>query len=193
MVFDWKNNKEEALANGIKRVETFGQTQVVMTSVNGAVEGHTFRNFPELEFEDGAIITGCTFEDCGTISAYECNFHRCTFRRVEFVFSVRSKIINSKFCELICDNDMLISLEDSELKHCTFDDIELRGDSYLCDGVGDSWIKAGRFSNIRTSRADKEIANCEETVGKVFKKKKKFCIIEEDSCTGLDSIQVLAE
>ena len=51
MVFDWKNNKEEALANGIKRVETFGQTQVVMTSVNGPWKVTPFAIFRNLSLK----------------------------------------------------------------------------------------------------------------------------------------------
>ena len=49
-------------------------------------------------------------------------------------------------------------------------------------------IEHSSFSNIRTSREDKEIIICEQTVGKIFKKKKQFCIVDEDSCTGLNCI-----
>lgn len=188
MIFDWKNNKQEALKNGICEEQIFSVTRIVMKATDGVVAHHTFRNFEKLEFEEGTRIEDCVFEDCGDITFDECKVDDCSFSRIETIFSARSNFTNSQFKELVCDNDMIISLEDSEISHCSFDDVELREDSYLCDGVGTSWIEHSSFSNIRTSREDKEIIICEETVGKIFKKKKQFCIVDEDSCTGLNCI-----
>ncbi len=188
MIFDWKNSKEEALANGIYEKEIFTTIYIMMKATNKVVAHHTFRNFEKLEFEEGTLIEDCVFEDCGTITFDECRIENCSFARIDTIFSTRSNFTNSNFRELVCENDMVISLEDSEISHCSFEDVELREDSYLCDGVGTSWIEHSSFSNIRTSREDKEIIICEETVGKNFKRKKQFCIIDEDTCTGLACI-----
>lgn len=188
MIFDLKNNKQEAMKNGICEEQIFSVTRFVMKATDGIVAHHTFRNFEKLEFEEGTRIEDCVFEDCGDISFDECKINACCFSRINAIFSVRSNFTNSQFKELVCDNDMIISLEDSEISHCSFYDVELREDSYICDGVGTSWIEHSSFSRIRTSREDKEIIICEETVGKIFKKKKQFCIVDEDSCTGLDCI-----
>lgn len=193
MIFDWKSNKDDALQNGNSEKQIFSTTQVTMCSKNKVVSNHTFRNFDKLEFEEGMLIKDCVFEDCGNITFDECRIDNCTFKNISTIFSVRSNFTNSEFRELICDNDMIISLEDSEISHCSFYKVELREDSYLCDGVGTSWIEHSKFSHIRTSREDKEIIICEETVGKIFKRKKQFCIIDEQTCTGLECIVNLDE
>lgn len=188
MIFDWKNNKDDALQNGISEKQIFSTTRITMCPKNKVVSNHTFRNFEQLEFEEGTLVKDCVFEDCGDITFDECRIDNCIFKNITTIFSVRSNFTNSEFRELICDNDMIISLEDSEISHCNFYEVELREDSYLCDGVGTSWIEYSKFSHIRTSREDKEIIICEETIGKIFKRKKQFCIIDEDTCTGLECI-----
>lgn len=188
MVYDWKNNKDDALKNGIYEKKIYSVVRITMAAENKVVAHHTFRNFEHLDFEEGTLIEDCIFENCGSISFDECRIDGCTFTHVDTIFTVHSNITNSQFKELVCDNDMIISLEDSEISYCNFDDIELCNDSYLCDGVGTSLIEHSSFSHIRTSREDKEIIICEETVGKIFKKKKQFCIVDQDSCTGLNCI-----
>lgn len=188
MIFDWKNNKEEALQNGICEKQIFSDSCITMCANDNLISNHTFRNFEKLEFEEGTLIENCVFEDCGNITFDECRIDNCTFKKISTIFSVQSNFTNSEFRELVCNNDMIISLEDSEVSHCSFNEIELRKNSYLCDGVGTSWIEYSNFSRIRTSREDREIIICEEMVGKIFKHKKQFCIIDEDTCVGLEQI-----
>lgn len=188
MIFDWKNNRQEALSNGMYEAKVFNLVDIVMKAVDGKVSHHTFKNFDKLKFEEGTCIEDCVFEDCGDITFDENNVKGCTFKRISTIFSTRSSFEDSSFSELYCENDMIISLEDTEITDCSFDDVELQNDSYLCDGVGTSWLESCAFSRIRTSREDKEIIFCEETVGKIFKRKKQFCIVDEDSCTGLECI-----
>jgi hypothetical protein len=188
MIFDWKNDKEVALANGIYKEKIYSVTRITMKATDGVVAYHTFRNFEKLEFEDGTKIVDCVFEDCGDITFDECAIEGCTFKRVETVFLTRSSVNNCSFSELVCDNDLILSVEDTTIAQCRFDDVELRNNSYLCDGVGTSWVEQCNFSHIRSSRDDKEIIHCEETVGKIFKRKKEFCIVDKDSCTGLNCI-----
>lgn len=188
MIFDWKNNKEEALANGICEEDIFSVVRVVMKSPNGEVSHQTFRNFCKLEFEEGTRIVDCVFEDCGDITFDECTIEGCSFKHIDTIFLTRSSVTGSRFHELVCDNDLIISLEDTTLSGCEFEDVVLCNDSYLCDGVGTSWIEGCKFVYIRTSREDKEIIHCEETVGKIFKRKKQFNIVDADTCTGLDCV-----
>jgi hypothetical protein len=49
MIFDWKNGKEETLANGIYEKEIFMTTYIMMRATNKIVAHHTFRNFDKLE------------------------------------------------------------------------------------------------------------------------------------------------
>ena len=188
MIFDWKNNKDEALANGIYERTILSVTDLMMGTADKLVAHHTFRNFDKLEFEEGTLILNCTFEDCGDITFDECRIESCTFARLNTVFFIRCGVTNSTFRELVCDNDMVVSLEDAEVSHCTFEDVELREGAYLCDGVGSSWIQHSRFSDVRTDREDKEIIICEETTGRIFKQTRRICIVDEDTCTGLDAV-----
>ena len=188
MIFDWKNNKEEALANGVYEKNILSVGLVMMKATKNVVAHHTFCNFEKLEFEEGTLIEDCIFEDCGTITFNECRIENCSFARIELIYSTDDCFSNSKFSELVCDDDTILALENTEITHCSFDDVELREDSYLCDGVGTSWIEHSSFSNIRTGRDDKEIIICEETVGKIFKRKEQFCIVDEETCIGLDCI-----
>jgi hypothetical protein len=64
----------------------------------------------------------------------------------------------------------------------------LENNSYLCDAVGDVYVSACKFSRIRTDRKDKKLFHCVETVGRFYKRKKEFDILDEESCTGLEWI-----
>lgn len=185
MLYDW-NNKVEALNNGITEDQLFGTPRIRFHAENGSVKNHTFRNFPRLEFEEDMLITDCIFENCGSIIFDECRVDSCAFSHLDTIFLTNSVVSNCKFTDLSCDNDTLISLEASKIHHCAFDKIYLTNEAFLCDGVGDCWIDHCSFTNIQTDRQDHELVNCEEITGKIFKKKKKkFCIIDEDTCTGI--------
>ena len=193
MVFDWKNNKEEALANGIYEKTDFSTVKVMMSATGKVVAHHTFRNFEKLAFEEGTLIVDCRFEDCGTIDLDACRIENCSFTRTDMIFVIQSNVTNSKFQELVCHDELVIGLEDSQISYCSFEDVELREDSYLCSAVGACGIDNSSFSNIRTSREDKEIVICEEMVGKLFKRKKRFCIVDEATCRGFSQIASLED
>lgn len=188
MVFDWKENKDEALRNGICEEQIFSKTNIVMKAENGRVENHTFRNFPKLEFKPDTLVENCVFEDCGDITFDRCKVNGCVFQRIETIFGDNSTFSKSKFQEIFCDNDLIISLEDGEISHCVFEDIELRNDAYLCVGYGNPWVEYCVFNRISTTRADRELFHCEDTVGKFFKMKKEYCIVDEETCEGLPTI-----
>ena len=186
MVFDWESNHEEALSNGI-----YEKRDVLMRSTNRVVAHHTFRNFKKLKFEVGTLIEDCVFENCGTICFDDCRIEGCAFTRIGTVFCAYCDLNNTRFDTLLCSNDMIIDLECSEISYCRFENVELRSGAYLCNGDADSVIEHCEFSNIRTERDDKEIFNGEEIVGTIFKRLKRFSIVREDTCTGLDCVIAL--
>jgi hypothetical protein len=190
MVFDWINNREEALRNGIEERDLFA-IEPTMTTKDGVVKNHTFRNFDTLTFDENVKIEDCVFEDCRIITIDTCSVNRCEFVNSGVIFLRDAEVIESTFKDSISDADTLVSLEDSIIRGCTFQNIKLLNDSYLCDGVGNSWIESTCFNNISTGRQDCEIINCEETVGKLFKRTKKFCIIDESSCKGLEQVNCI--
>ena len=187
MLYDWKNNKEDALKNGItEEIILDCYSKIVMNAADGVVAHHTFRNFDRLIFEQGTLLEDCIFEDCTELQLDECQIHNCVFQRVDTIFAIDSIFVNSKFTELACEDDMvLIDLTDSKISHCSFDDIELGEESCLCSGTADSWIEYCRFTNIHTYEEEQDIFQCEKTVGKIFKRKKQLNMVDEDTCIGL--------
>ncbi len=152
------------------------------------ITGITFQGYPMLRIDD-LILEDCTFEDCHTVYFSDCKVNNCQFYGVETVYADRTPINGCDFEHLRCDNDCVLCLEDSEVSFCTFKDVELTNEAYLVDGVGDVWIESCSFENISTDRSDRELFFCEETVGKIFKKKVQFCIADTESCSGLDKVK----
>lgn len=145
----------------------------------------TFRNFPMLRIDD-LCLEGCSFENCHTVYLTDCTTHNCIFSGTQTIYADRTPISDSTFRQLICANDTAICLEDSEISGCTFRDVNLTNLSYLIRGVGDVWLQRCCFENIRTDRPDRELFFCEKTVGRIFKQQVQLCIVDTESCTGLD-------
>ena len=59
--------------------------------------------------------------------------------------------------------------------------------------MGDVWVESCSFENICTDRKDRERFLCEETVGKIFKKKVQFSIVDQASCKGLAGVRCTAD
>lgn len=59
--------------------------------------------------------------------------------------------------------------------------------------MGDVRVESCSFENICTERKDRELFFFEETVGKIFKKKVQFSIVDEASCKGLDGVRCTAD
>lgn len=152
------------------------------------VTGITFRNYPMLRVQD-LSLEDCVFENCHTVCFSDCKVDRCRFYGIETVFTDGTPIEGCDFEHLRCDNDCILGLESSEVSFCTFKDVELTNEAYLINGTGDVWIESCSFENISTDRKDRELFICEETVGKIFKKKVQFCIADTDSCSGLDKVK----
>jgi hypothetical protein len=152
------------------------------------ITGITFRGYPMLRIDD-LILEDCAFEDCHTVYFSDCKVNNCQFYGVETVYADRTPIDGCDFEHLRCDNDCVLCLEDSDVSFCTFKDVQLTNEAYLVDGVGDVWIESCSFENISTDRKDRELFFCEETAGKIFKKKVQFQIADTASCSGLDKVK----
>lgn len=153
------------------------------------VTGVTFRDYPMLRIDDLAL-EDCVFENCHTVCFADCKVEKCRFYGVETVYADRTPIGGCDFEQLRCDNDCVLCLEDSEVSFCSFKDVTLTNEAHLINGVGDVWIESCSFENISTDREDRELFFCEETVGKIFKKKVRFCIADTASCSGLEIVRV---
>lgn len=152
--------------------------------------GVLFRNYPELRIAE-LQVEGCAFENCRTVRFEDCSVEDCSFARIDTLYADRTPIVGSGFAHLRCDDDCVISLEDSNITQCAFQDVVLTEESYLIDATGDVWIEACIFENICTDREDRELFFCEEITGKLFKRKKQLCVVDEDSCTGLDKVRYI--
>lgn len=152
------------------------------------ITGITFKDYPLLRI-DNLALENCVFENCHSVYLSDCKVNNCRFYGVETVYADDTTIDGCDFEHLRCDNDCVLCLEDAKVSFCNFKDVELTNEAYLVNGAGDVWIESCSFENIRTDRQDRELFFCEETVGKIFKKKVQFCIADTASCRGLDNIQ----
>ena len=129
---------------------------------------------------------------CEEITIDEATVEDCIFDGFETLFPTSTRMDNCIIANVICENDCAISMEDGELTNISFENIDLKHDSYLIEGYGNPWVENSVFVNICTSREDYEIFHMEETKGKIFKKKVEFRFVDEDSCSGLELIPILS-
>lgn len=171
------------------------------------IDNCSFKNITgkiEVDTISGCSFTGCTyvtgtkiskssFTDCGNVSASSGYFRNCEFIHVKAVFATSSDIDNCKFQKIREDteDDGAIQIEDCKITHCSFDDVELRNNSYLVDGIGDACVEYCQFTNCRTDRDDGEICRGKIETGKLRKKMIEVDILRDDTCMGLDKIERL--
>lgn len=164
-------------------------------NITGKIEVDTISDcsFTGCAYVDGTEISGSTFTDCGNVSADNGYFRNCDFIHVENIIATSSDIDSCKFQKIRKDreDDGAIFLEDCKITHCSFDDIELRNNSYLVDGFGDACVEYCQFINCRTDRNDGEICRGKIETGKLRKKTIEVYILDDDTCTGLDTIEQL--
>lgn len=193
MVFDYNNTCETLRNNGEEFCFSTITDEFAECAQALECDGHTFRNFDTLSFGEHIHITNCVFENCRSITIDTGIVKNCSFCNSSLIILRDTEVFQSTFKDSVSDVDTLISLEDSKIWYSSFNNLKLLNDSYLCDGVGDSWIESCCFDQISTSRQDGCIINCEETVGKLFKKTKKFCIVDESSCKGLEQVNIIGD
>ena len=184
MVIDFKNGIQGENPCGVKIVDG------LLTASARTIEGVTFCNFPRIT-AIGCDFTNCAFENCHQISFTCGQIEGCRFHRLETLYLENSNLQDCELRHLWTDHHCVICLEDCSISGCTFKDMRLESNSYLCDAVGDVWVGKCKFSCIRTDRKDKKLFHCEETVGRIVKRKKEFDILDKESCTGLEWISGL--
>lgn len=85
MVFDWKNNREEALRNGIEEKQYFSVVEPTMKAQDGVIENHIFRNFDTPTFEYNVHIENCVFENCRSITFDDNVVKGCEFYNASLI------------------------------------------------------------------------------------------------------------
>ena len=193
-LIDWKNERDIALQQGVREESNilFKEPKLYLDIPRDPLMDYDIKNFPDLTIEDTRLLN-CTFVDCGQITFENCKLNGCSFRRVEKLYLNDTGISETEFVDLKCEEDCVISMEDGIISHSLFKDIELNKVAYLCDAVGDVWVEHCSFVNCRTDREDRELFHCEEIRGRIFKRKKEFDIVDNDTCTGLDTVRLIGE
>ena len=181
MVIDYKNGIQGENVQNVQIVDG------LLSSDGRTIENVTFCNFPRITAVN-KVFVNCAFEDCGVMTISGGKLKDCRLHRVDTLYLENANAEGCQFRHLRCEDDCVICLEDGEITDCSFADVVLKNESYLCDAVGDVWVSGCKFKYIRTDRKDKELFICEETAGKIFKRKKRYTIVDEESCTGLEWI-----
>ena len=143
------------------------------------------------EYDEGYKAETSQFFNCGDITISEASVTDCIFNNFETLYLTNVEMKSCLIQNVICKNDCAISMEDGEISEVSFENIELRNDSYLIEGYGVPWVGESVFMNIRTSREDKELFHMEEETGIIFKKTKEIQFVDEFSCSGLDLVTSL--
>lgn len=153
-----------------------------------------FENCKEVqigEYDEGYKAETSQFFNCGEITINEASVKDCIFNKFEILNLTNTTMKSCLVQNIVCENDCAICMEDGEISEVSFENIELRNDTYLIEGYGEPWVEDSVFLNIRTSRDDRELFHQEEIKGLIIKKKKEYCFVDEASCSGLDLVTVL--
>lgn len=140
------------------------------------------------DYSEDNKISASMFFDCDTIMLTDADVDDCIFKNFKTLYLTNCIMENGLVAAIECENDCAISMEDGSISDVSFENISLKNDSYLIEGFGEPWIENCVFLNVRTSREDKEIFHQEETKGKIFKRKKEYSFVDEESCSGLNLI-----
>lgn len=190
IVLDW-NEKEKAFESGIIREDnTWGDCRITVNVPKKLLKNIVFRNFDEI-FIDGERISDCGFENCGKLRISECKIDDCTFDKIGFITADETDFADSHFCNIYCRKDPVISIADGNFSRCSFENIELRKGAFLIEAFSDVWVDYCDFREIRTDEDDGDIFRCEETRGKIFKKTIEIQFVDEETCTGLEKVEII--
>ncbi len=180
-LIDWCSGRENLLSCGMS-----------VSAVNGTEEWSLdlqerciIRGFPLLKVRN-KNLKDCIFSHCVHVSLEDCSAEHCEFSRVDTVFLDNTQVLDSAFRHIRCSQGgFAISMEDSTLSDCVFSDITLENGCYLADGVGECLVENCCFEQVSTDREDGELFVCEETTGKLLRRKRRYDMVDRDSCTGL--------
>ena len=155
------------------------------------LQNHIFKDYPEITITAAQAVTGSTFENCGQITIEDQTITECKFINIDTLYVTNADVENCEFHKISCDQHTVICIEDGNISHCLFKDIELRNEAWLGDAVGDVLVDYCRFENISTDREDGELFHCEEERGFLFKRTKCFDVVDDRTCTGLEDICIV--
>lgn len=162
MIIDYKNNKEFALANGVKPENAFGE---VHFSQGKVVTDTTFCNFGHLCVEK-TIFENCTFENCQTVSFESCQIKNCNFKNVCSIEGARTNFYGCLFKECCSDGPLLTIDSYGQAKGCTFETITALGDQgyVIWSGYGKKheveMVVDCKFIDCQVESEDKELCHC---------------------------------
>ena len=89
--------------------------------------------------------------------------------------------------------EAVFNIERTEIKDCVFRDISLRNNAFLGSACAGDRVSRCHFESVFTDRADMILFDCEETEGSIFKRTIHYTVLDEDTCTGLDMINVIKQ
>lgn len=196
MIIDYTKGYEEAINRGILYLQTnplYDKPHIRLNEKVNKIEGITFLNFPLLEGEELSLI-GCSFENCGKVVLNDCEMEYCIFGCVDSLDFDDCIVENSKFLKLYAEAGEIITLTDSRISHCVFNDIVLNADNdweeetYLCIGTGDAWIDFCSFSNIQMDSEGCELFHYELPKKILRKKNIATSFVNIETCSGLDEV-----
>lgn len=150
-------------------------------------------------FEDCPIIyctalSNCTLINCGDINVDDGYISGCRFEELGSIFADSSDIVRCSFSHLRYsgpEDECLIILSDCRMQDCDFSDVELRGGSLLVEATDEWAIRRCNFKDCRTERRDGKLCSGTKTVGVLRKREVEIDVLDESSCTGLDIVHYI--
>jgi hypothetical protein len=101
MILDWENDKEFALANGIKERSSLNKYEIIFGGKEYLVEytlaiprtynGIMFKNFPTLSIRGGAY-KNCMFDSCTKLEIMSCELNNCTLNKSKYILKRSSRL-----------------------------------------------------------------------------------------------------
>lgn len=177
-----------------------GQGRIVGCRFSDVVTEIRAREIIDAAFERcGAVCAGsadgdnqiarCTFTDCYAVTVEDGSLEDSGFAGLSTLYLVRTAAENCVFQRSEVERQALISMEDSTVSRCTFENILLKNDARFCDAIGDCSVEECRFSNCCAENCARDLFHGEETTGRFHRKAVNYSLVDEDSCSGLDEIR----
>lgn len=134
------------------------------------------------DYDEEFTIKDSKFLNCIKVIVSYGRVENCEFNKIHTLYLTGTDMTDCKISDIVCKNDCVISMEDGNISKCEFDNLDLSNNSYIVNGYGSPFIEECTFKNIKSSLDYDELFNCEETVGFVSKKTRKYCIHDEATC-----------
>ena len=141
-------------------------TKCTFENITGRIEADTISgcSFTGCTTIESVDITDSTFTDCKSITANSGWFRNCDFIHIGDVSALSADVNNCRFQNIENDTEGegVVFLEDSKIANCSFNGVDLRNNSYLIRGIGDSSVEDCQFTDCLTDREDLELCQIEQ-------------------------------